>query len=301
MKKSAIFFMIAAAMPAYATVFPTGGPNIMSKDGLIQNVQNYSSNPFWDPNGPYNQRMPTPVYVQGTDLNAGDCMSVVNSMVAGVCMGRNNCVDDKLSDIRPTIMLQLSRMPGHNYATACGGYIDTAFADYVKKYTVTTPTAGAAFPGGAIPDPAATAPKYKIPNPLERKLPIAPDGTPWMQEMLDRKQELKDLQAQNGQGVAPTLARADFPTTVADLSFAERMENAAAGYEPYKNAKAYIPLKVQDDRNGFGYNGQPKEQYCKQKYAGMLATLNADLQKIQACRAAGTPLTQCQGIQGTYY
>ncbi|MDE6477784.1 MAG: hypothetical protein K2L94_00880, partial [Alphaproteobacteria bacterium] len=245
MKYWTILFGLIPVM-SHATSFPSGTPTVMSKYGQIQNVQNYSSNPFWSPDAPYNQRMPVPVYVQGADLNAGDCMTVVNSLIASQCASRNHCLNTQLSDVRPAIMLQLSRMPGHNYASSCAGYIDTLFADYVAQYRVTTPSGGAAFPTGTIANPNINQPTYQMANPYQPRVPGSP-GDPWGQGIIDRATEMKRLQAQNGSGTSNQLAAAAFPTTIADVSFTDRMENKAAGYEPYKDASAYQALNIESD------------------------------------------------------
>ena len=131
--------------------------SLFSDYGQIQNVQNYSSNPFWTPNSPYNQRLPQPVYVQGADLNAGDCVNVLQPLVMVQCMARDNCKNTDLSDIRPAIMIQLSELPGNNYVSACAGYLDGVFDSYVKQY------ANAAVPSYAVPFPEA---KAIVPNPM---------------------------------------------------------------------------------------------------------------------------------------
>ena len=48
--------IVMTATSVTATTFPTT-TTPFSKYGQIQNVQNYSSNPFWDPSSPYNQRV----------------------------------------------------------------------------------------------------------------------------------------------------------------------------------------------------------------------------------------------------
>ena len=117
--KSLLFVFIcgfcAFSAPAAVSLF--------SDYGQIQNVQHYSSNPFWSPTAPYNQRLPQPVYATGADLNADDCIRVVQSLVSVQCMARDNCKNTDVSDIRPTIMVQLSNLPGANYVSACSGYI----------------------------------------------------------------------------------------------------------------------------------------------------------------------------------
>lgn len=236
----------AYAAPDYANP----APGIGSQYGLIQNVQNYSSNPFWDPNGPYNQRMPQAVYVQGTDLTTADCQRAVASLVAEYCMPNNNCVGMRIADVRPALMTALSRMPGHNYASACAGYIDTEFQSYVSKYAnaATSSVGGVGFPVATTPNPALNQEyEFKLENPYAPKLPTW-NGESWIQDMADRKKELHDLQVQNGYGDTK-LVRAEFPKTAADLTFSERMQNKAAGYEPFKDTSAYrtIDIKIEDE------------------------------------------------------
>lgn len=215
---------------------PTSAP--LSQHGQIQNVQTYSSNPFWNPNGPYNQRMPQVIYVNGADMNAGDCQRTVSALIANVCANMNNCVGAQLSDIRPTVMLQLSRLPGHNYATSCAGYIDSEFENYVKQYGHAGVTNGTvSFPGATTQNPGVIEPEIK--NPFEQPTPD------WKSDIIERTQELEELQAQNG-GNSGTLEKNDFPTTFADLSFSERLDIKSAGYAPYKDKKAYNSIKVPD-------------------------------------------------------
>ena len=310
-------FFVLMPCAVYGTTFPSGQPTVMSKYGQIQNVQNYSSNPFWSPDAPHNQRMPTPVYVQGADLTAGECMSVVNSLIAAQCASRNNCLDSRISDIRPAIMLQLSRMPGHNYASSCGGYIDNAFDDYVAQYRVTTPSYGAAFPTGTVANPNINQPTYKMENPYQPRLPGAP-WDPWGQEMKDRVVEMKTLQAQNGGTSDNKLAAAAFPTTIADVSFTERMENKAAGYEPYANASAYQQLNIESDEKYWAREIQRLErisqsdrarmtdaQYCDkypldEKYCPQTPGLEEKIIAIgNAITAAGAPTTSTTGAAPT--
>ena len=113
-------FMLLLTTPVMATTFPTP-TTPFSQYGQIQNVQNYSSNPFWDPSSPYNQRMPVPVYVTGTDIDTADCTTVVGALVASFCATRNNCVGMDINDARPTITVQLASLPNHNYVTPCAG------------------------------------------------------------------------------------------------------------------------------------------------------------------------------------
>lgn len=234
-----------------------------SQYGQIQNVQNYSSSPFWSPNSPYNQKFPQAVYVDGADMNAGDCQRTVSSLVTTECARRNNCIGAQLSDIRPSIMLQLSRLPGHNYATSCAGFIDAAFADYVQKYANAAPT-------GVVGFPAATAPNNSADNDFQIENPYADTRAEWKKEEDARKQELRNLQSINGAG-GESVMRAAFPTTYADLSFEERVQNASVGYAPYKEVTVYKSLKVESEkdynerRSTIGANNSQVlyAEYCK--------------------------------------
>jgi hypothetical protein len=234
---------------AHAAPIATGSSSIqpISQYGLIQNVQNYSSNPFWNPSGPYNQRMPQPVYVQGADLNTADCQRTVGTLVASYCVNNNNCVGMQLSDIRPVMMLQLARLPGHNYATSCAGFIDSEFNSYVSKYSNAGPSGNyVPFPTGTVANPNYNnETDFQIENPYQIR-DRTWNGEEWDRERKERAQELQELQSQNGAGDIH-LARADFPETAADLSFSERMELDAAGYAPWKDASPYKPIKLESE------------------------------------------------------
>ena len=297
MKNIILSAVLIAAAVATPTMAPAAGTPF-SKYGQIQNVQNYSSNPFWNPNGPYNQRMPQPIYVQGADLNTGDCQRTVSALVASECATRNRCVGVTLSDIRPSIMLQLSRLPGHNFATACAGFIDEAFNDYVQNYSNAAPTGNAtAFPTATTTNPSLNESEFKIKNPYTPKAPTW-NGESWFLEMKGREEELKQLQSQNGAGTEK-LVRADFPTTYSDLSFTERMENEKAGFEPYKDAKAYVPLgNIESYEDYLARRERTHNSYCASQRE-RLAMLTADLATLKKCRAAGTSLENCK-LQGTY-
>ena len=266
-----------------------------SKYGMIQNVQNYSSNPFWNPNGPYNQRMPTVVYATGPDVETDDCQNIVSYLVATECNARNKCISTQLSDIRPSIMLQLSQMPGGTYATACGGYVDTTFDQYVKQNAVAAPSAGAAFPTATGMGTKNNDSTFEIKNPFSPKL------QEWQMEILDRKQELKDLQAANGVSAPHVVRTTEFPTTYADLSFSERMENAKTGYEPYKDARAFKEIKIESQEDYLIRQEKIKRRqnaYCQQNRNSYL-TMKADLKTLQDCHTRGVKFADCK-IKGTY-
>lgn len=245
----------------------------ISQYGLIQNVQNYSSNPFWNPNGAYNQRMPQPVYVQGADLNTADCQRTVGTLVANYCADNNDCIGMQLSDIRPTLMLQLARLPGHNYATSCAGFIDSEFNIYVSKYANAGPSnIYVAFPTGTVTNPTINDTEYKIENPYQIR-DRTWNNEEWDRERKERIRELEELQSQNG-GDNTVLARADFPTTVSDLSFMDQMKLQTAGYEPFKNATAYKPIKIEREDE---YKRRRSENKSKDESQSASSNNNTDM------------------------
>ena len=187
MKKGNIKSLLFAVFCGFYAFCATAAVSLFSDYGQIQNIQNYSTNPFWTPNSPYNQRMPQPVYVQGADLNAEDCFNVVQSLVSVQCMARDNCKDTSLADIRPTIMVQLSNLPGNNYVSACSGYIDGVFESYVARYGNSVPNRAVAFPTATTPNPDLNNDnKIKIQNPYKQVTPK------WQQEIKERSEYIKD-------------------------------------------------------------------------------------------------------------
>ncbi len=230
-----------APMTGWGVSFPTTAGQPVSKYGLIQNVQNYSSNPFWSPNSQYNQRMPQPVYVDGPDLNAGDCQRTVSALVASYCATRNYCVSVSLGDARPALILQLSNLPNYNYVSACAGYVDSEFESYKAKNSTAAPrSVSTAFPT-AMPTMSGGANDVTVGEPTAQG---------WAAEMAARQQELLDLQSQNGAG-NESVVRAEFPATAADLSFADKNANLREGYMPYKDSSAYkqINLKLEESKS----------------------------------------------------
>lgn len=221
--------------------------SLFSDYGQIQNVQNYSSNPFWNPNSPYNQKLPQPVYVQGTGVTTEECTNVVKSLVAVQCMARNHCKNASLSDIRPEIMVQLSKLPNKNYASSCAGFIDSAFESYVNEYA-----------GQIVDFPKATAKNTNAvnSNTIQIKNPYKQTTTKWQQEIKDKKAELQELQKQNGAGTEHLVAT-EFPATYEDLSFTSKMQLMSDGYAPYAGKSAYV---IPDFQN--------KDEWCKGKGSG---------------------------------
>ena len=284
------------ASSAMATTFQQNTGTPFSQYGQIQNVQNYSSNPFWDPSSPYNQRMPVPVYIQGTDVSSSDCQTVVSALIASYCSTRNNCYDTDVDEARPTLTVQLASLPNHNYVTPCAGYIDTEFDKYVSQNALAAPTGKVvAFPSATTPNADVNKQDAEFQNPYQRQLPTW-NGDPWMQDMLERKQELENLQSATGSTSDTKLAAADFPTTAADLTFSQRLQNDAAGYAPYAGKSAYKTIEIESEEAYM----QRTNSYCTQEIT-KLSTLDADIATLQNCRAKGTPFNDCRKLlKGTY-
>lgn len=276
--KFSLFIVWALSFIGYANA-QTNTP--FSKYGVIQNVQNYSSNPYWSPNAPYNQRMPTPVYAMGPDVGTDDCINMVSYLVASECAARNNCISTQLSDIRPAVMLQLTKLPNGNYASSCGGYIDTIYERYKNQNAIAAPSAGAAFPTATGAPSNDANSNYQIQNPFSPKL------QQWQQDILDRKQELKNLQVANGVNSSHLVRTPEFPATYADLSFTERMENAAAGYEPYKDKRAYKEIEIE--------KMSAEELWCKQNDERHKKLVEL-LKKIKKCQGDKTPYAECTAV-----
>ena len=277
-----VFFLLLASLPCavFATAFPTTGGGSgatgfpsptgtsaaragtptesgvmrpLSQYGQIQNVQSYSSNPFYSPTSPYNQRFPVPVYVQGTEMNAGECRNVVASVIAMHCTAQNNCAGKRLADIRPGVMQTLSTMPGQNYMAACSGFIDEVFGEYMAQSQNMLAANATAFPT-SFPNAGASAGNalrkdFEIENPY----PYRP--TTAKVEYLGRMDELNALQAQNAESTQ--LVATQMPGTFQDLSFTERNQILAAGYAQWQcdpatgRNCAYQPIRVETDQERY--------------------------------------------------
>lgn len=190
MKTRTFKFLLCALLGIVYAAGVNAASSLFSNYGQIQNVQNYSTNPFWTPNSPYNKKMPQPVYVQGADLKTEDCINVVQSLVSVQCMVRDNCKDTSLSDIRPAVMIQLSNLPGANYVSACSGYIDTIYEEYVAYYGNNAPTQRVEFPTATTPNPDLQYYAFPAAN-------NQPELPKWQKEMNQRAEELERLQKQN--------------------------------------------------------------------------------------------------------
>jgi len=258
MYKTPVFLLgcLVAGICVSRSVFAAqSAPKTYSNYGLIQNVQNYSTNSFY--NGKYNQKIPQAIYATGADLTSGDCQRVVESLISEECSRRNNCFGTRIQDIRPTIMVQLSQIPGHNFATSCGGFIDTTFDNFLKQ------TGGT----NAINAPVAFPTPSGHTNP-NTNIKIGKILTPYQSGVMERTAELATAHKQNDQTPAG-LAPSDFPTTIADLSLSERMALASEDYEKYKDLKAYQNLNVEDDETFLARLKQNNPaEYCRRYPAG---------------------------------
>ncbi|MBR4860464.1 MAG: hypothetical protein IKV10_04140, partial [Alphaproteobacteria bacterium] len=227
------FIIVSCLAMINCAVAQTVAP--FSQYGQIQGVKNYSSNPFWNPSGPYNQRMPQAVYVDGPEINAGDCQRTVSALVANFCDAQNKCAGTQLSDVRPTLMLQLSQLPGHNFAASCAGYIDTEYKKYMSQNSfAAVQSASVAFPD--VKSVSAGATQRSV---ADKNIPQ------WQRDVDGRAQKLQALQAQQKQQPVVTVPswQIDAPAVVSDLGADERTEIKAQGYEPFKDMSAYHPLK----------------------------------------------------------
>ena len=185
--------------------------------------------------------MPQPVYATGPQVKTDECQRIVTSLVTLQCMNANNCIGVELGDIRPAIMLQLSRMTGGNYATACAGYLDGIFNDYVSQFANAAPNGTPSkFPTPVAPNTNANGNQIQLSNPFATP---APD---WATDMRERKLELQALHTETGTN-NHQIQSAEFPATYADVSFTDRLENARNGYEPFKDARAYREMDIEDE------------------------------------------------------
>lgn len=204
-----------------------------SKYGQIQNVQNYSANSLYR-NGVYNPKGPQAIYTTGTDLTTGDCRRVVENLISNECAQRNNCFGMRISDIRPTLMVRLSQLPGHNFATSCSGYIDTIFNEYLAQTgsnTGTKPTA-IAFPTSSGVHNTNSGAQFAVPISTQQR------------EIQERANEMMEAQRQN-ETLPVGITATDFPTSYADLSLSDRMAVASEGLEPFKDLEAFHPIEIE--------------------------------------------------------
>lgn len=184
----------------------SGGLAGISQYGQIQNVQNYSA----------------------------DCEHVVGQIIAAQCSLRDNCYGVTISDIRPGVMLELSRLPGHAWATACIGYIDSAFDNY--SHMNTAAVSGTSFP---VPTPSSI-------NALQTPSILAQSDQKFAVTQQEHASGLRPLQDSKVTGTKSILQPATFPLTTDDLSFAQRIENKTAGYKVYEGLSPYEQIKIEE-------------------------------------------------------
>ena len=251
-KNNCLFTLWGVAICAAGSAHAVGtAPAIFSQYGEIQSVKKYSSNPFWNKDSPYNQNFPKPIYATGADLNTGDCNRIVENLITTYCTEHNYCTNLRISDVRPTIMVQLSQLPGHNFATSCGGYIDSAFENFQKTYGNTSMA--------NLPKTGSQTTNIKIAN------PFTPKQTAEQKAIAERTAELEQLQTITTP--TPTIDATAFPTTTADLSFTDRLANTAAGYEQYKDLPSYRTPTFHDEDEEFfeRLKLQNPTEYCKRR------------------------------------
>lgn len=216
-------YLILSILPTSFALASSYAP--FSDYGLVQNVQNYSTSPTYNPNGSYNQNpYPNIVYATGAEIGTAECRSIVSALVNSYCDNNNNCADKSLAEVRPNIMVGLSNLNGHNYITSCSGYIDSAFNTYKKtsynvKYSVDFPTP-TSFP--KVNNKVGTIVNKKDTKKTDLEIGIE-----------KRTTELDALQKQNGSDNFG-LYVATMPKTINDVSFEEQVANKTAGYEPFK-------------------------------------------------------------------
>ncbi|MDR2769888.1 MAG: hypothetical protein LBB08_00380 [Rickettsiales bacterium] len=209
----------------------------------IDNVANYSSNPFYSSNSPYNQRFPTPVYAKGPAIGAAECQSAVASAIWTQCSLRNNCLNLAANDILSAVVLDLSNRTGANYATSCVGYIENAFNQYKQS------AASTVYQNNF---PAATKPSGFSITPAAPQNPYNYAAvTPKYEQVQDaRAAQLAALQYQTG-GTAGLTASA-MPSTFEDLSFTERMDALREGWQdPSVGKSSFKQIEIESDEDMF--------------------------------------------------
>lgn len=292
-----------------------------SQYGNIQPVYNYSSNPFWSPNSAYNLRMPIPVYATGPSIETETCQKLMAQLVEFYCGQLNNCVSARLSDIRPAIMVYLSRLPDGDYATSCGGYLDSAFAEYVQTRTHSIPTTVRPFPTAVMPNPdilpddvsrSATPSKTSArsatnaatgtrgANKTGGAANTARAGASWATGVADRRAELAALRSETERPNSGEIVTASFPKTAADMSFSETVKNEAAGYKPYQGVSAYTPIELGTMDNykktllKQAANRRAVQTNCDTENFGVTrGTVRGDIEKLRSCQGEKKRYEEC--------
>ena len=293
-----------------------------SQYGNIQPVYNYSSNPFWSPGSAYNLRMPIAVYATGPSIETETCQKLMAQLVEFYCGQLNNCATARLSDIRPAIMVYLSRLPDGDYATSCGGYLDSAFAEYKETRTQSIPTTVRPFPTAVMPNPdvlpddisRSATNTARVARSATNATNAATDtrganksaantaraGASWATGVSDRRAELAALRAETARPNSGDIAVASFPKTVSDASFQDRIESKSAGYKPYQGVSAYTPIELgtmDDYKNTLkkqAANRAAAQQNCDTENFGVAREIvRSDIDKLRTCLSKKTRYEEC--------
>lgn len=252
-----------------------------SQYGMIQNVQNYANNPFYNPN---TAQITTPriVYANGPALSHDDCTRAVQNIIETVCSTHDFCQTTTLADVRPSIMIKLSTLPGNNYASSCSGYIDTIYENYKKRM------------GYATSAPMTT--NFPTVATKTNNANVSASGKSGYNA---RAAELKQMQAANP--LDTSVNQSDFPTTVNDLSYQDRMDLITDSYSDYMNAQAYVPLNVVRTENPTGSSGKPMTE-CQAVY-NCIAQYDAAEKKAESefAKAYNTALQQTNDTTKSAY
>jgi len=211
------------------------GPTPFSGSGLIHGIPGgHTTMPGWHPGAHYAQRPPRPIFATGTELNAGDCQVITFNIIRHECsLTPDNCRGAQLHQIRPAILRQLSAIPGHNFITACGGFIDGAWAEFQRdnqgvpaRPAHGMPTQFPAATGGA--GTATGGGQLITQNPFERHLPL------WMEEFIERSEEMgvHHRAQQHTVDFRPT----QMPGHISDISLTERIQLTQAGMADFAPA-----------------------------------------------------------------
>jgi len=267
MKTSLLFLVAAVALVPVALTANWFGPQ-------IQNVQDYSSNPFWTPGGPYNQQViPTPIFVRGPQLGAAECQSAVASAIWTQCQFRNNCAGLRAEDIRHGVIMELSNRRDANYVGACAAFIEPMFEQFRQQ------TAGMVRQTGF---PAPT-------RPLNMSQPGPATAGAWSyhnqlpQHELDqemRQRQMDTLRQQNEP--RPQMFVAQMPMTFDDLSFVERMEITREGFQ--HAAVGQYQQFAGHNRTGMGFDLESDEQMAQRQTLEATAQAMAEQARLDAQR-----------------
>ena len=173
-----IFFLILFSAKTDAYTY--------NHNNLIKNTSNDQLN--------YIHGKVTPVVIDKMNINTEKCKSVVNGIIISECSTKNNCKDMSLMDIKPTIMVRLSKIPGENFVSACNGFIDSEFNNYLLSQK-----GGVNFP-----------------------------------KLNNINSNLINFNNKENSYNSKKLKKIDMPKTINDLSFSQKINNKKKGYEQWR-------------------------------------------------------------------